>query len=343
MSLRKIMKKVRGQAKTEYIIIALLVGIAAIAVVGLYGDNIRDLFASSSNALAGEDAVPDTAVATADVYQHRPLGKLGGAASGSPGSGAAGSGSSGSGGGGGGLGQGQNALTSGGGGSGGGSGGVSGSGKLGGKEFAGKEFGDEKGKKGDDGADVFAGASKDLFNASTEALKIGGDNANLRVGAADASGSVQAGYHDGNFEAGANLSASVAALKGTASGTLGDENGAFAKGEAEGAVLSANASIDATLAAGKDGVAAEVSGGVDANLAEGKLSASGGFRVPSFIPFIGGSQVTVGGGVSGQVGASAKGHVGGKANKEGVSFGMGGKAALGLGAGFNFNIGIKFG
>lgn len=342
MLLRKFLKKVRGQAKTEYIIIALLVGIAAIAVVGLYGDNIRALFGSSANALAGEDSTPDTAVATADVYQHRPLGQLGGAAPASNGAGgpAAGGGSAG---GGGGLGQGQNALSSGGGGGGsggGGSAGVNGSGKLGGKELAGKEFGEQK---DDSGTDVFVGASKDLFNASTEAAKIGGDNANLRFGAADASGSVQAGFHDGNFEAGADLSASVAALKGTASGTLGDENGAFAKGEAEGAVLSANANLNATLAAGKDGVAAEVAGGVDANLAEGKLSASGGFRVPSFVPFIGGAQVTVGGGVSGQVGASAKGHVGGHANKEGVSFGMGGKAALGLGAGFNFNIGIKFG
>lgn len=42
---------------TEYIIIVALIAIAAIGVVTLFGDNIRNLFAGSSSALAGETNV----------------------------------------------------------------------------------------------------------------------------------------------------------------------------------------------------------------------------------------------------------------------------------------------
>ena len=42
---------------TEYIIIVALIAIAAIGVVTIFGDNIRDLFAGATNALAGETKV----------------------------------------------------------------------------------------------------------------------------------------------------------------------------------------------------------------------------------------------------------------------------------------------
>jgi Flp pilus assembly pilin Flp len=45
---------------TEYIIIVALIAIAAIGVVSLFGDNIRALFATSADALAGDDAIGDT-------------------------------------------------------------------------------------------------------------------------------------------------------------------------------------------------------------------------------------------------------------------------------------------
>ncbi len=47
----------RGQGMTEYIIIVALIAIAAIGVVTIFGDNIRDLFAGATNALSGETAV----------------------------------------------------------------------------------------------------------------------------------------------------------------------------------------------------------------------------------------------------------------------------------------------
>jgi Flp pilus assembly pilin Flp len=47
----------RGQGMTEYIIIVALIAIAAIAVVTLFGDNIRALFAASNDALAGQTKV----------------------------------------------------------------------------------------------------------------------------------------------------------------------------------------------------------------------------------------------------------------------------------------------
>jgi Flp pilus assembly pilin Flp len=57
---------------TEYIIIVALIAIAAIGVVALFGDNIRALFATSGNALAGnENAEAKTSEATGELYGHR--------------------------------------------------------------------------------------------------------------------------------------------------------------------------------------------------------------------------------------------------------------------------------
>jgi Flp pilus assembly pilin Flp len=57
---------------TEYIIIVALIAIAAIGVVSLFGDNIRALFATSANALAGnEDAEAKTQQAKKKLYKHR--------------------------------------------------------------------------------------------------------------------------------------------------------------------------------------------------------------------------------------------------------------------------------
>ena len=62
----------RGQGMTEYIIIVALIAIAAIGVVSLFGDNIRDLFATSANALAGnEDAESEAIEADSKLYSHR--------------------------------------------------------------------------------------------------------------------------------------------------------------------------------------------------------------------------------------------------------------------------------
>ncbi|MGC4116410.1 MAG: hypothetical protein QM765_31075 [Myxococcales bacterium] len=43
-----------GQGMTEYIIIVALIAIAAIAVITIFGQNLRALFAASANALGGE-------------------------------------------------------------------------------------------------------------------------------------------------------------------------------------------------------------------------------------------------------------------------------------------------
>ena len=51
-----------GQGMTEYIIIVALVAIASIAVVTLFGDQIRELFSASTQNLQG-NAVDHTAVA----------------------------------------------------------------------------------------------------------------------------------------------------------------------------------------------------------------------------------------------------------------------------------------
>lgn len=46
-------RRQRGQGMTEYIIIVALVAVMSIAVVTIFGDNVRALFGASANALAG--------------------------------------------------------------------------------------------------------------------------------------------------------------------------------------------------------------------------------------------------------------------------------------------------
>ena len=54
MKIAKKLRRNRGQGMTEYIIIVALIAIAAIAVISLFGDNIRQLFGASANALSGQ-------------------------------------------------------------------------------------------------------------------------------------------------------------------------------------------------------------------------------------------------------------------------------------------------
>jgi pilus assembly protein Flp/PilA len=65
--MKKLFQKIRnrraqrkGQGMTEYIIIVALIAIATIAVVTLFGDNLRQLFGASANALAGNTSNANT-------------------------------------------------------------------------------------------------------------------------------------------------------------------------------------------------------------------------------------------------------------------------------------------
>ncbi len=46
-------RRQKGQALTEYILIVAMVAIASIAIIGIWGNQIRDLFATSSDQLGG--------------------------------------------------------------------------------------------------------------------------------------------------------------------------------------------------------------------------------------------------------------------------------------------------
>ncbi|HEX4620324.1 MAG TPA: hypothetical protein VH208_02050 [Myxococcaceae bacterium] len=75
--LKKIRKNRRGQGMTEYIIIVALIAIAAIAVVTLFGDNIRKLFGASANALAGSTNVSSNASTASQSVNKRNLSNFG--------------------------------------------------------------------------------------------------------------------------------------------------------------------------------------------------------------------------------------------------------------------------
>jgi len=53
--LTRTLRNEAGQGMTEYIIIVALIAIAAIGVVTLFGDNIRDMFGASASALSGNE------------------------------------------------------------------------------------------------------------------------------------------------------------------------------------------------------------------------------------------------------------------------------------------------
>lgn len=53
-------RRISGQSMTEYIIIVFLVGIGGIALVTLFGDNVRALFGSSAESLAGNPLVKNS-------------------------------------------------------------------------------------------------------------------------------------------------------------------------------------------------------------------------------------------------------------------------------------------
>jgi len=319
----------RGQAKTEYVIVVLLIAIGTIGIVSLFGDNIRALFSGSANSLTGDESVM---VATEEATGYDPHKNLsnagftavtntGGGSSGSSGS----SGGSGSSGASGGLGSSESAL--------------------GGQDnSAGNSGGSVSAHGKTDGENASAGVTIDLGKGSHSAASVGGDNAGASAGNIDYGATAGAKYdtETGQASAGVHAEVGVSAVEVHGEATLGNEDGAYVKGSVEGKAGSASASIDASVAAGKDGVSASIELGAEANVAEGEISAEGGFRVPSWVPGVGDAEVTIAGSVSGQFGVAAKGHAQGSLGKEGAGMSMGGKAAAGLGGGFEIDVGIKF-
>jgi pilus assembly protein Flp/PilA len=55
--MRRFRRDQRGQGMTEYIIIVALIAIAAIGIVTIFGENIRQIFWGSTEALTGETDV----------------------------------------------------------------------------------------------------------------------------------------------------------------------------------------------------------------------------------------------------------------------------------------------
>jgi len=60
----------RGQALTEYIIIVVIVALAAIAIVSIFSDTIREKFAGAVEELGGDSAAKDAAM---DISSHQYL------------------------------------------------------------------------------------------------------------------------------------------------------------------------------------------------------------------------------------------------------------------------------
>ena len=57
--MNSLIRSEEGQGMTEYIIIVALIAIAAIGVITVFGNNLRNLFTNSANALAGNETATD--------------------------------------------------------------------------------------------------------------------------------------------------------------------------------------------------------------------------------------------------------------------------------------------
>ncbi len=72
------LRRRKGQGMTEYIIIVALIAIAAIAVITLFGNNIRALFGAASDATAGKTNVtPQTDYAKQHMIKGKNLKNFG--------------------------------------------------------------------------------------------------------------------------------------------------------------------------------------------------------------------------------------------------------------------------
>jgi Flp pilus assembly pilin Flp len=65
MKIVTLKKGLRGIAMTEYLIILAVVAVAAILIVGLFGQQIKNVFSENTSALAGSSIGSGSATATA--------------------------------------------------------------------------------------------------------------------------------------------------------------------------------------------------------------------------------------------------------------------------------------
>ncbi len=70
-TMRQTMRQQQGQGMTEYIIIVALIAISCIAVVMVFGDNIRKIFGSSVNALANQSTSSTGSETAAGTSLHK--------------------------------------------------------------------------------------------------------------------------------------------------------------------------------------------------------------------------------------------------------------------------------
>lgn len=67
----------RGQGMTEYIIIVALIAIAAIGVISLFGNNIRNLFGMATDSLSGDMAVKQRAIKSGKALENKDMSNFG--------------------------------------------------------------------------------------------------------------------------------------------------------------------------------------------------------------------------------------------------------------------------
>ncbi len=74
---KKLSKRNRGQGMTEYIIIVALIAIAAVGIITVFGNNIRQLFGASVDILGGATSANPTLTAAGSHSNARTLSNFG--------------------------------------------------------------------------------------------------------------------------------------------------------------------------------------------------------------------------------------------------------------------------
>jgi Flp pilus assembly pilin Flp len=65
--MKKRMNRKSGQTMVEYIIIVLIIAVAALAIVGVFSDRVRELFGFATEELGGDESAVSDALSESSV------------------------------------------------------------------------------------------------------------------------------------------------------------------------------------------------------------------------------------------------------------------------------------
>jgi Flp pilus assembly pilin Flp len=70
VAMKRKMRRQRGQAIVEYIIIIVIVAVAALTVMGIFSDRIREIIAGAASTFGADDAADAVSTSSVSILQN---------------------------------------------------------------------------------------------------------------------------------------------------------------------------------------------------------------------------------------------------------------------------------